>query len=132
PLPFECETFGAPEEPVLGVSVGVTPAVVTELLLAMPSAPMRTAQHPEAIQSAALDAPLADATVRLLECLRTDHEAKILGPPIVREIIYRVLCGEPGGALRVLAAPDSAFGQISRVLHRIHADFARAIDVPTL
>lgn len=132
PLPFECETFGTPEEPLLGVSIGVTPALVTELLLAMQSTPPLYPLEPEAIQSARLDDALAGATVRLLESLRSDDEARILGPQIVREITYRVLLGELGATLRALAAPDSSFGQISRVLHRIHADFARAFDMPTL
>lgn len=132
PLPFECETFGSPEEPLLGVSIGVTPALVTELLLAMHSTPPIYPLQPEAIQCARLEDDLAGAAVRLLESLRSDDEAKILGPQIVREITYRVLLGELGGTLRALAAPDSAFGQISRVLHRIHADFARAFDMPTL
>src|SRR5579862_2845582 len=35
PLPFECETEGSPETPMLAVSIGVTPATVTELLLQM-------------------------------------------------------------------------------------------------
>ncbi len=132
PLPFECETFGTPEEPLLGVSIGVTPALVTELLLAMQSTPAIFALQPEAIRAAVLDAALAGATVRLLESLRSDDEARILGPQIVREITYRVLLGELGGTLRALAAPDSSFGQISRVLHRIHAEYARVFDMPTL
>jgi AraC-like DNA-binding protein len=132
PLPFECETFGTPEEPLLGVKIGVTPALVTELLMSMQSTSPIYPLQSETIQSARLDDALASATVRLLESLRSDDEARILGPQIVREIIYRVLLGELGGTLRALAAPNSAFGQISRALHRIHAGFAHAFDVPTL
>lgn len=132
PLPFECETFGTAEEPLLGVSIGVSPALVTELLLAMQSTPALYPLQSETIQSARLDDALTDTAVRLLESLRSDDEARILGPQIVREITYRVLLGELGGTLRALAAPNSAFGQISRVLHRIHAEFDRAFDMPTL
>jgi hypothetical protein len=39
PLPFECETFGTPEEPMLGLSVAVTPTLVGELLEQMRSSP---------------------------------------------------------------------------------------------
>ncbi len=35
PLPFECETEGSPEKPLLAVKIGVTPAAVTELLMQM-------------------------------------------------------------------------------------------------
>ncbi|HTJ00483.1 MAG TPA: AraC family transcriptional regulator [Dongiaceae bacterium] len=132
PLPFECETEGTPEAPLLGLSINVTPALVTELLLQMePAAPINSSQ-PQVMQAAGLDATLADPAVRLLETLRSATEARILGPQIVRELVYRVLRGKLGANLRVLAAPDSHFGQISRVLHRIHTDYARPYDLPTL
>lgn len=133
PLPFECETFGKPEEPLLGVKIGVTPTVVTELLLSMQTQPARQQfAEPETIRAAPLDSTLSDATVRLLQCLRSDEEARVLAPQIVREIIYRVLHSELGDVLRVLAAPDSSFAQISRVLQRMHANFDQPFDIPTL
>lgn len=132
PLPFECETEGSPENPLLGVSVGVTPGLVSELALQLGDAAVSRDSRPQGIQSAGLDTALADAAVRLLECLRSDGDAKILGPLIVREITYRVLLGELGHNLHALAAPHTHFGQISRVLNRIHADYARAHDIPEL
>ncbi len=35
PLPFECETIASPEEPLLGLSIQVTAATISELLIAM-------------------------------------------------------------------------------------------------
>lgn len=131
PLPFECETFGTPDEPLLGVSIGVSPALITEMVLQMPPAGP-PAGRVEAIQSTPVEPALAEATVRLLECLRSPTDAAILGPPIVREITYRALCGRLGPNLRALAAPDSHFGQISRVLHRMHSDFSRSYQIETL
>jgi len=79
-----------------------------------------------------LDETLSGATIRLLESLRSPDDARILGPQIIREIIYHVLRGKLGRNLRALAAPDSHFGQISRVLNRIHTDYARNYDIATL
>jgi hypothetical protein len=39
---------------------------------------------------------MIDVTVRLLETLSSPVDSRFLGPMIVREIIYRVLCGEKG------------------------------------
>jgi AraC-like DNA-binding protein len=50
----------------------------------------------------------------------------------VREITYRVLIGPLGHNLRALAAPHTHFGQISRVLNRIHAEYSREFDIGTL
>ncbi|MDF3058994.1 MAG: AraC family transcriptional regulator [Rariglobus sp.] len=132
PLPFECETFGTPENPLLGLSIAVTPALVAELLVQIESTPVDGNARPQAIESTPVDDALSNAAVRLLECLHSADDARILGPQIVREITYRVLTGPLGASLRALAAPQSHFGQITRVLNRIHADYARNFDMETL
>ena len=132
PLPFECETDGSPENPMLAVAIGVTPAAVTELLLQMDHFRPGNGSPPQAMQATALDDVLRGATIRLLESLRSADDSRILGPQIVREIVYHVLRGKLGRNLRALAAPDSHFGRIGRVLNRIHADYARRYDVITL
>lgn len=131
PLPFECETEGSEDEPLLGLSIGVTPALVTELLMHVEQPPLNTVP-PQAIQSAEVEDTLGDAATRLLEALRTNDDARILGPQIVREITYRVLVGPLGHNLRALAAPHSHFGQIGRIMTRLNTDFARPHDMPTL
>lgn len=132
PLPFECETIGTPEEPLLGMAVRVDPSTVAELLLEMDAQPGRSADALRAIDAAPLTAELIDAATRLAHCLRSSVEARVLGPPIIREILYRALCGGRGVALRALATPQSNFGQIARALRRIHIDYAQTLDVGTL
>ena len=132
PMPFECETHGSPETPMLAVRVGVTPAAVTELLMQMEHLEPASGSQPQAMEATALDDVLRGATIRLLESLRSADESRILGPQIVREIIYHVLRGKLGPNLRALAAPDSHFGRISRVLTRIHSDYARHYDIAML
>jgi AraC-like DNA-binding protein len=132
PLPFECETEGSPEKPLLAVKIGVTPAAVTELLMQMEDLQPLNGSEPQIMETTALDEPLSNATIRLLESLRSADDARILGPQIVREIIYHVLRGKLGRNLRALAAPDSHFGQISRVLNRLHTGYARDYDITTL
>jgi AraC-like DNA-binding protein len=135
PVPFECETFGLPEEPLLGLSIGVTAATIAGLLAEM-EIPAHDAHDsgsdPRAIDSAEVEEPLCACAVRLLEALQFPEDARILGPQLVRELIYRVLRGPLGGNLRGLAAPRSHFGQIGRVLHRIHTQFAKGLDIDTL
>ena len=117
---------------MLAVRVGVTPAAVTELLMQMQHLEPASGSQPQAMEATALDDMLRGATIRLLESLRSADESRILGPQIVREIIYHVLRGKLGPNLGALAAPDSHFGRISRVLTRIHTDYARHYDIGTL
>ncbi|WP_394827394.1 AraC family transcriptional regulator N-terminal domain-containing protein [Pendulispora albinea] len=132
PLPFECETFASPAEPLLGISLHVDPATLGELLLEMDDTPP-AGETAHGIYANPMTDELSDALVRLLECLRSPTDRRVLGRSIVREMTYRVLCGEQsGGALRALASRHSHLGQISKVLRRIHAEYSDNLDVETL
>ena len=133
PLPFECETEASPEKPLLAVSIRVDLGVLAELLMKMDGGHRSGIPSiPQGIYSTKLDGNLSESTVRLLECLSNPVDARILGPQIVREITYRVLCGEQGGALRAAAALHSRFGQVNQALQRIHAEYARDLSVEEL
>lgn len=132
PLPFECETSGTPEEPLLGVMIGVDVTTVSELLLEMDDSSSLSSSVPRGIYSTPLTSELTNATARLLKTLGNPVDGHILGPQIVREIIYRVLCGEQGGALKALAVRHSRFGQIARVLKRMHTEYDSELDISTL
>ncbi|XQU71490.1 AraC family transcriptional regulator [Cupriavidus sp. H18C1] len=84
------------------------------------------------IQSTPLDDRLGDAVVRLLEALTSDMEAAVLGPAILREIYFRVLCGPQGAALRASLAYQSNFGRIGKALRMIHAGYDQPLSVDTL
>ena len=56
----------------------------------------------------------------------------MLGRQTVREILYRVLCGEQGNSLRALASRDDHFARIARVLKHIHTDFANPLGAEDL
>lgn len=131
PMPLECVTEATPAQPFLALSVKVEPAMLGELLMEMEDG----APAPGligAMCSTPLTEDLSCAAERLLECLTSPLDSRILGRDIVREITYRVLCGEQGDALRALAARHSRFGQIARVLRRVHQDYASDLDIETL
>jgi AraC-like DNA-binding protein len=130
PMPFECQTTASEEEPLLGLAIGVDPILVGELLLEMGDA--ANAEPSSYVGSTVINADVMDAAVRLAETLASPTDSRILGPQIVREIVYRVLTGEEGDVLRLLTAQPNRHGQIARVLRRIHADYANELDVPLL
>ena len=131
PLPLECETEASPANPLLAVAIRVDPTALGELLLAMDDG------HPvpdlmAGVHATPLTEDIACATVRLLECLQSPMDSRLLGSSIVREITYRVLCGEQGGGLRAAAARHGRFSQIARVLRRVHQEYPQELDVETL
>ncbi|WP_396233630.1 AraC family transcriptional regulator [Acinetobacter baumannii] len=132
PLPFSTETDASPDEPLLAVSVRLDMTAVADLVIEVDQQASVTSTAPVGIVSTPLDATLADTTVRLLRALRSPLEARVLGPAIVRELCFRVLLGEQGGAIRAALASHGNFGRIARVLRRIHNDYAQPLDVAAL
>lgn len=133
PLPFECEIEATPDCPMLGVSIRADLSVLSELMLNMEGKPLPPgAPMPLGIYATPLGRPLGEAVVRLLEHLTRPEAARILGPQTVREITYHVLCGEQGDALRAALTLHGHFSQISRALHRIHAEYAQPLEVRAL
>ncbi|SPV17264.1 AraC family transcriptional regulator [Burkholderia cepacia] len=132
PLPFECETFASAEEPFLAISIRVDLAVIAELAILLDETLGAAASEPLGVYSTPLDAPLADAVVRLLEVLASPHDTRVLGPAIMREIAYRVLTGAQGDAIRAALVQQHHFGRIAKALRRIHAELRADLDVETL
>ena len=132
PLPFECETEAGEEEPLLAAFIKVDPATLAELFMAMNDDLNANPLVPLGIYSKPLTGKLLDASVRLMECLGSVRDSRILGPHIVREIIYWVLLEEQGGALRAMAARHGRFAQVAKVIFRINMEFQRKVTVELL
>lgn len=75
-----------------------------------------------------LDPPLTGSVRHLLETLATPLNCAMLGPALIHEIYYRLLCGEQGAAL----ALQSNFGSIARAIRLIHSDYAQPLDVASI
>lgn len=131
PLPFETETLGSADEPFLGLAVAVTPPMVTDLLLQMDSLPAVPGDT-HAMATVSMDDALLSVTVRLVESMQLDERARVLGPGIVRELVYLLLRSPAGSGLRTLAVGDGGFGRIAKVVQRLQSNFAADHDVAVL
>lgn len=132
PLPFSTETDASPAEPLLAVSVKLDMTMVADLILRVNQHSDTVSASPAGIISTPLDSTLADITVRLLRALCSPLEAEVLAPAIVRELCFRVLIGEQGGAIRAALASNGNFGRIANVLKKIHDNYALKLDVASL
>ncbi|MCB1307938.1 MAG: AraC family transcriptional regulator, partial [Leptospiraceae bacterium] len=132
PLPLECVVETPADEPVLGISILVNPVSIGEILLEDQSIRMEGSGVPKGIYSAPLRESMLDATYRLLNTLTNERDARILGPLIIREILYRVLCAEHGWALQALALQNRGFFQIARILQKIQKTYDTQMDIKSL
>ena len=103
-----------------------------ELILEMDELSPHVSSTPRGLSTTPMSEELVGTVIRLLECLRSPLDSRILGRQVVREIAYRVLLGEQGGSLRALASRDDHFARIARVVKYIHVEHAKPLSVEEL
>ena len=133
-VPFMCETFATPQEPMYGVAVSIDRAVLSELVQAMGAAPglLVKAQTPESMTSAKLDQPMRESVERLLQCLHNPLDAQVLGRERVREVLYAALRGPQAGVLRALVEQQGHFARIGAALQHLRDHYDEALSVDEL
>lgn len=135
PMPFECETFASPEAPLLGLSVRIEPAVLSELVLETTGHETgidSPSHEPLPMDSVAMTASMQEAVVRLLRALNDPLDARVMGEARVREVIFEALKGEQGPALRALVNHQGHYSQIIQALTQMHADVTQNASVELL
>lgn len=136
-MPVECETCASPEEPVRGLYIHIDMAQLHDLIgrMGLQTPPIGNGSEkslPRGIGPAVMDKEMADATTRLVRCLQSETEAQILGPGLVREIMYRGLCGTQAPVLYSLAMHSGTFSQVAHALKVIQSDYSAKLDVEQL
>jgi AraC-like DNA-binding protein len=132
PLPFECETLTRPDAPLLGLSIGVDPLMLSELVHHLPAPPPLDRGSPEPMAAVALDAPMAEAVQRLASCLQDEHASRALGAGRVREVLFAALNGPQGQSLRQLVQQHGHYARIAESLSYLHRHFALPLTVEAL
>ncbi|MFJ5448152.1 AraC family transcriptional regulator [Pectobacterium carotovorum] len=134
PLPFECETIASVEHPLVGMAIRIDIQMLQDLLIDIgdDDSAIRPCSCTCGVNSAPLTNEILCAVERLLDAMNNPRDARVLGPAIVREIIYHMLCGERGAALQALVNRHTHFSQIAKSLRRIENHYADSLNVEQL
>ncbi|TGL44289.1 AraC family transcriptional regulator [Leptospira perdikensis] len=132
PLPVECEVIASPSTPTLGLSVYLTSESIAQILQSSDEDYAATDYVPSGIHTAKMTEPIVDTFLRLLQTMTSTKDASILGPIILKELLYRVAYGEHGESLRAMAYQNRRFFMIARVLDKIHESFSDDLNINTL
>ncbi|WP_323666473.1 AraC family transcriptional regulator [Pectobacterium punjabense] len=134
PLPFECETIASVENPLVGMAIRIDIQMLQDLLIDIgdDDSAIRPCSCTCGVNSAPLTDEILCAVERLLDAMNNPRDARVLGPTIVREIIYHMLCGESGSALQALVNRHTHFSQITKALRRIENHYADSLNVEQL
>ena len=135
-MPFECETFADPDNPLMGIYIGIDRAQLNDMIRKMDLQEqvdnIDETVLPLGIGPSRMDEDMKDAACKLLKALCSETEAKILAPGLVREMYYRALCGSQAPVLYSLAKGSSSFSQVARVIRLMQGDYAKKLDVEHL
>ncbi|MFF7114547.1 AraC family transcriptional regulator N-terminal domain-containing protein [Streptomyces albogriseolus] len=119
-----------PDRPALGFGLVLDPSAIAELLLrAGPGVLPRTGGAPSAIAVSDAPEPLLDAVVRLLRLLDQPRDREVLAPMAKQEILWRLMTGEQGAAVRQLGLADSGLSHVSRAVRWIRENYAESFRV---
>ncbi|MEU8162458.1 AraC family transcriptional regulator N-terminal domain-containing protein [Micromonospora parva] len=127
-------TQASADSPALGFGLVLHPATVAELLLQAAPGDLPPLSGGTPSGMVVSDAPdeLGDAVVRLLRLLDRPRDVAVLAPLIKREILWLLLSGEQGAAVRQLGLADSSLSHIARAVRWIRDHYAQAFRVEDL
>ncbi|WP_053738105.1 AraC family transcriptional regulator [Nocardia sp. NRRL S-836] len=127
-LPITGDWVGvSPANPALGIGVVLRPRAVTELLLRhdLPG----TGGTPRGLAVSDTTPELLDAVTRLARLVEQPRDAAVLAPLVKQEILWRVMTGEQGAAVRQLGRGDSSLSHVARAVSWIRAHHAESFKV---
>jgi AraC-like DNA-binding protein len=132
PVPFTMETHATAQEPLLAIYLRLDSAMALDLCEQLDRHEGIATAEPRGLYSSPMEASLSMAVLRLLEALANAPEGELLGPAMVREIYFRVLCGAQGGSMRAALAQQGRFGRVARAIRLIHSEYDEALSVDRL
>lgn len=136
PIPAECETFATRENPLLAMLVDINVGMLNRLIAQMDEhidhSVLAGGEKTESIYTARATPEIKDVVLRLLSCLQSTMEARVLGKGLVSELLFRILCGENASSLYALAMKNTNLARIDKALKRIHSGFNESLPVETL
>ncbi|NUR94911.1 MAG: AraC family transcriptional regulator [Kribbellaceae bacterium] len=117
------------EEPCLGVGLELRAEAIAALLLDVSEKP-----RPPVRGLVVSPAPgeLVDAVVRLLRLVDSPDDARVLAPLVQQEILWRLLRGSQGAAVRDIGLADSSLSHVARVIRWIREHYAEPFRIEEL
>lgn len=127
-----CICEASVDKPYYGLAITIDRAMLAEVLATMPPASARHERDDRGFFVNALTPDLLGSVRRLLDLLESPEDAPVLAPMIRRELLYRLLRSDTGGALQQIARADSRVSRIHRAIQWIKAHYDAALSIDAL
>jgi AraC-like DNA-binding protein len=120
------------QSPSLAMGMVLHPAAIAPLLLEAPMGPRTTVAAGPAIATGPAGVDVLDAAVRLVRLLGSPVDAPVLAPLVEREILWRLLTGPHGAAIRQIGLADSSLALVNRTISWIRENYAEPMRIADL
>ncbi|MNO24891.1 HTH-type transcriptional activator RhaS [compost metagenome] len=117
----------SPEAPYLCLMLNFEPSEVFDIMKESDPHADTSIKSRQGLYVSQTNEPLMDAVLRLLKLLETPQEASFLAPMAVREILFRIMNGAQGEALKQIAMAGSGAFRIADVIKRIKKDYDKPL-----
>lgn len=117
------------EKPYLNLRIDLDPALIASVMIESDIETKKSGAKVKAMDVSPVDADLLDAVVKLVKLLDTPDEMKLFAPPVIREIIYRLLKGRQGERLSHLVATEGDTRRISRVIKQLRENIDQPLKI---
>lgn len=132
-LPVSGEVVEASSRrPYIVLALEIEPSVVFDLVSASESLERRGPTIGHQGIFVGRDEEMTDAFARLLKSLANPVDAQVLAPMVIREIIYRMLRGPYGVAVREVGIADSQTQRIVGAIERLKEHYAKQVSMTEL
>lgn len=132
PMQFDCDTVVGADGPMLALAVRLDLGLLAELALKMALPPARDTHWGLGMQVLDMDEPMADTTERLLRCLGSPMDTRLLGDSLVRELHYRLLSHPAGQGWATLAVQHGRRSPLRHVIATLAHRLAEPLNMDAL
>jgi AraC-like DNA-binding protein len=127
-----CVVRASSQEPYLCIRLDIDPSLIAELISeADPFADVKELPR-RGLYLDHIDAPLLDATLRLVRLLGNPKDIPVLAPLALREIFYRLLCGPQGQHLQEIVLQGSQSHRVTRAIEWLNQNYVEPLRIDEL
>jgi len=136
PLPAECETIVEPGKPLLSLMIDFDLSQLNELVRLFDehhmTSSLSSSKVTKGLYVSQCNFELMDVVDRLVDCLSSPLKSSVLGPGLVREVMFELLHGPQSSSLFELVSHNTQLARLEKVLKHLHDNFAQSLDVDKL
>ncbi len=127
-----CVIRASSDEPYICIRLDIDPSLIAGLVADANPAPASEDTAGRGLYLDRIDAPLLDATLRLVRLLNNPKDIPVLAPLAVREIFYRLLCGPQGHHLQAVALQGSQSHRVNDAIEWLNRNYVEPLRIDEL